>query len=283
MKYLKRYEEIYPEGVPIPICENPEQIDKVVNDIMTNCMPFIRQLRACNLKSDFANGERGFIYHNTQQTPKSIADKTFSKGAVEFKHKSKSKSRNTPYTIVEYMDEKFNQKFNWKARTDALYVHNGELDFLETYGDKYIIFPIGDFKYLWSNKINDLFLYLHGRCSTISGEDWNQYPANINDEDSKKRFNQNYPTKEDIELENDNAKPALEWHDKKDLLEPYIVIDEILNSYQDTHFCNWFQKPHEMMIKADSYYLVKYTNCLIDRLYNEIYNKDSANQIWMKK
>ena len=64
------------------------------------------------------------------------------------------KPKDTHQVVHEMADEWFLKKFGWRARSQGLFVSTKE--YVGLYGDKYIIFPVGDYKYVFSPKVHDL-------------------------------------------------------------------------------------------------------------------------------
>lgn len=66
------------------------------------------------------------------------------------------------------LDDWFNKEFGVRARSTTLFCVGdtklGRAD-IKQYGDLYIILPIGEFKYIWSPKVQDLF-------AKIDDKDW---------------------------------------------------------------------------------------------------------------
>lgn len=65
--------------------------------------------------------------------------------------------KDTPLHIHDKLDDAFNRKFGFKARSNALFV-TGRKGTATGYGKAYMIFPIGKFKYLYNDDIKDLWL-----------------------------------------------------------------------------------------------------------------------------
>jgi hypothetical protein len=64
--------------------------------------------------------------------------------------------KDTPKWAHEMIDADFEKKFKWKPRTQGLFV-TGNDDQADVYGDPYLVFPIGNFKILWSPDVEDLY------------------------------------------------------------------------------------------------------------------------------
>lgn len=50
------------------------------------------------------------------------------------------------------------EKFGFRARSQSVFV-TGSYDDARSYGHPYAIFPIGDFEFIWSPEVGDLFMY----------------------------------------------------------------------------------------------------------------------------
>jgi hypothetical protein len=66
------------------------------------------------------------------------------------------KPTDTPLPIHEFMDNWFYKKFGVKFRSNAMFVTKSRGS-AQIYGDVYIVFPIGEFKYCYSSTIDDLY------------------------------------------------------------------------------------------------------------------------------
>jgi hypothetical protein len=64
----------------------------------------------------------------------------------------------TPEELHNYLDLQFKKKFGWKARSEGVFCSRSRST-TYNYGSPYFVFPIGDYKYLYSNKITDLFVH----------------------------------------------------------------------------------------------------------------------------
>jgi hypothetical protein len=80
---------------------------------------------------------------------------------------------NMPKNVHAFLDELFYDKFGWKPRSSGVFVSSNEME-AKAYGsftkNKVPIFLATDpFKVVWSPKVPDLFVYLHG-YGIISGD-----------------------------------------------------------------------------------------------------------------
>ncbi len=58
--------------------------------------------------------------------------------------------------IHEFADMWFQQHFGWRARSQGTFV-TGRKTEAAAYGHPHLIFPVGEFDYIWSPKIHDLY------------------------------------------------------------------------------------------------------------------------------
>lgn len=58
--------------------------------------------------------------------------------------------------IHSILDELFYKKFGWKPRSKGVFA-TGSRSFAQNYGKPYLFFPSNNFKFIWSNEIQDLW------------------------------------------------------------------------------------------------------------------------------
>lgn len=74
--------------------------------------------------------------------------------------RSDRRPRNVDHKIHDALDAWFEEKFGFKARSETAFVTGSFAD-AKSYGKPYAVFPIGDFKFVWSPEIGDLFFISH--------------------------------------------------------------------------------------------------------------------------
>ena len=67
--------------------------------------------------------------------------------------------RDTPKEVHEYLDKVFKKQFGWNIRSEGVFA-TADLDTAEDYGIPYYFYPSNGFKVVYSDKIEDLTLYL---------------------------------------------------------------------------------------------------------------------------
>ena len=125
--------------------ELPDNFDGIVEIIKRDCKPFLE------------SGLTRLMYRGMRNKTKS-----FMKVPVRQDRKPKSTDRD----IHNLADKWFDEKFGFKARSAAAFV-TGDFNEALDYGALYAIFPIGDFKFVWSKKSFDLFVSLFDLAGTV--------------------------------------------------------------------------------------------------------------------
>lgn len=91
--------------------------------------------------SDIKNSKYVFVRYETH-------------GRTAYKKKVRKDRRpkDTPKMVHEMMDKSLKEKFGWNVRSEGLFVY-GLSD--NTHGG-YLVFPVGDYKFVWSSKFADI-------------------------------------------------------------------------------------------------------------------------------
>jgi hypothetical protein len=69
------------------------------------------------------------------------------------------KPKDMDYNIHELYDKAFYDKFGWKARSEGVFATTDHYDVKIAYGTPYYFWPFDGFKFIWSNRIKDLYNY----------------------------------------------------------------------------------------------------------------------------
>jgi len=77
----------------------------------------------------------------------------------KIKSRKDRKPRDTPFYVHKRIDEMFKKYFGWYVRSEGIFT-SPDSDDLEDYGDIYIFVPVGDFQYIWSREVKDLYTEL---------------------------------------------------------------------------------------------------------------------------
>jgi hypothetical protein len=125
--------------------EEKKNIEVIWDKLTKDCMSFLKELKNSNSK------RKQFFYRGTT---KKIAG-----NITKIKTRNDRKPRNTPEEIHNYLDKEFLKKFGWKARSEGVFTTSHSRT---GYGESYIFFPIGKYKYIFSTQILDLYSHLGG-------------------------------------------------------------------------------------------------------------------------
>jgi len=141
------------------------------------------------------------------------------------------KPKDTSKSQHELMDNVMNDKFGWHPRSEGLFC-SGDMMSTTDYGVPYMIFPIGDYRYVWNPKVKDSFL------DTSNFSSWWVQLLSIAIED--KFLN----------------KFIMEKSTKK-----------MLKGYIDTGLSNALRRDNEVMVECKEYYAIRAES--IHSVYND--------------
>jgi len=146
------------------------------------------------------------------------------------------------WELHNLFDNEFYKKFGWKARSNSIFC-TGLEDIAMTYGMGYIVFPIGNFKYLWSMEAKDLYIYclqnfiidhkhLEGQAFTTVA----------------KKFNGSKVIQSETEIELERL-----------VKEKQKKIDKVMKSYKTTGLNEAIDSGSEIMINCKEYYALHHS------------------------
>jgi hypothetical protein len=120
---------------------SPEQLNILINDIQNLVKPSF--IKACKASIRLC-------VRNTKKSP-FISVNEFGK---ILKTRTDRKPMDMFQDLHDSLDDAFQKKFGWKARSNVVFASPVSLGI---YGKPYYFFPIGPYKYIWSEKIEDLY------------------------------------------------------------------------------------------------------------------------------
>lgn len=77
------------------------------------------------------------------------------------KNRYRESPSNSSKTLHDAANRILKDKFGWQPRMEGLFV-SGDVDMAQSYGYEHLVFPKGDFKFVWSPEIQDLYFYSKG-------------------------------------------------------------------------------------------------------------------------
>ena len=244
--------------------------DEITFLLKRDCAPYLKQLK----------GIKNFIYRGTNHQVERIR---------KFKARENRTPTDTDIRVHNMLDSIFRKKFGWKARSEGVFTSSDTN--LPDYGTTYLFFPIGQFKYLWSPKIDDLYGYLDGQdiyYNYIENNIWNPPYENWDElygeggtgtyeydgidighfpnytealDYIKDKFKEEEPLRGTLEWIPDVSEDAyhqeLEERLEQDLeqdLEDFLYT--IIDGYKSNDLKGAIKSKHEIMFKCKEYYLV---------------------------
>lgn len=198
-----------------------EQLFKMVSAIHKNCQPFITKALLPQLPKIVTFLFRGSSYDG------------------EFKERDVRTDREPSdiHPIIHNdINSRIQKKFGWPARSAGLFT-TGDVTSAYDYGEPYVIMPIGNFKYLWSPVIEDLYDY-------------------INKDLSIRHVAGNYSNPKDINplINNYFSSHSKYSSDPQASYEKYL--DKLVSTYTDKDIIKGILSKNEVMIGCSSYYKV---------------------------
>jgi len=117
-----------------------EFLERELPNLTVDCGKFLKEIRY---------GRHGFLYRGRGD----LQIEKYKKFASRVN--SGRKPMNTSPEIHTYINNKFKGIFKWWVR-NGVFASAGK-DTAEFYGQVYLFFPIGDYKYVWSPEVRDLY------------------------------------------------------------------------------------------------------------------------------
>jgi hypothetical protein len=115
-------------------------------------------------------------------------------GLLKVKSRVNREPSDTPEELHNYVNTQFKKKFGWNVRSEGVFTAKNKR-IANNYGVPHAFFPIGDYKYVYSNKAGDLYTHFE------DGADFNMYI--LKDKEKIKKHFINYSFKQKYEREYD--------------------------------------------------------------------------------
>lgn len=194
------------------INENTIELGDVFSRIEKECAPFLKEWRSSY------NSALPIRYSE------SLTGKPFGKARV----RKRREPSDTPKNVHRMLDDLFLKYHGWKARSEGLFCLGRWLNSQEkSSSDHFYIFPIGDYKYLCSTDIKDLYVVL----GNIAYDNFHR--SNIRELST-----------------NINKDPEL-YKNFYDILEGMVRY-----SYKDDDLAGALKSKAEVMFKCDNYWYI---------------------------
>ena len=259
------------------------KFEVIWKSLWKECQPFLKEIKK------MGGQKHHFIWRGTDNT---IGD---------FKRVKPRKNRypkDTPQELHEKIDSAFYQKFKWYPRSEGVFT-SGSKGQAKAYGTRYLFFPVGKYKFIWSNDIDDLYSrfenegHAHEFDEGDANYDWEwkygegkegTWYYDDNDTDEHDYGAAEDEVKENILDDPDDFDDSLMGWQPDIQFEEYIdeirrdyedrqedIISGSLSTYTDKDLKKAISYGHEITFKCKSYYLVdeKYIHILEDYIKNK--------------
>jgi hypothetical protein len=104
-----------------------------------------------------------------------VGSATFDQRFVRKKVRQDRKPKDAIPERSEYLDKILDFKFGWKPRSEGLFV-TSSFQIAQEYGMMFLVFPVGNFKYVWNKGYKDFLPVIGSRYSNtavkVSFEEW---------------------------------------------------------------------------------------------------------------
>lgn len=130
------------------LIEDEKGLAHYIPKIQAECKPFLKDIRnaAGSLFRDDTKNRNKPIWKKVTRTDRAPLD--------------------TPQDIHDELDLWFQDEFGWRARSEGLFCW--PLKFTSQWTvNKWLVFPAGKYKYIWSDKVDDLWATLGGYGSNL--------------------------------------------------------------------------------------------------------------------
>jgi len=134
------------------------KVEELFSVLEKGCKPF---------KNEIGGGEVTYAYRGSKDIKKIWEIKV---------PRSDRKPKDMPVWMQKALDDVFEKDWGWRPRLQGVFA-TGDDDQASGYGEEYIFVPIGNFEYLWSTAIDDLFTelcinndfsYMHGDSKKLA-------------------------------------------------------------------------------------------------------------------
>lgn len=150
MKFLKTFESFDSEMTAEEVYEILKRDCPEYLDLLRNCTIDDGELYDLNDEIEsrtYYEREIPMLYRGTRAKTDDI---------LSIEPRELRRAKDTNQKISDEIDDKFESVYNIRPRQSGVFT-TPVRDVASHYGNSYLFFPIGDFDYIWSNEIDDLF------------------------------------------------------------------------------------------------------------------------------
>lgn len=199
-----------------------DDFSHIVETIKQHCQPYIEILKQNNGECLFRGSNSGKAYPGHIKLIKPNLTRI---------------PLDTPIPIHNFLNDKFQSKFHFPYRNGIF--ATGNQPRAAGYGSVSVLFPVGELKFIWSPKIEDLFAAID---TTIAN---NRYGKEV--DSNEERLDNTMP------VDDYNNKPLLD------------KLNQYINTYKNSDLINATESEHEVMFANDCYMVSIYDYGVIVR------------------
>lgn len=249
MKFLKTFESF----------DSEMSVEEIYEMLKRDCTKYLELLKSCTIVDTELHKEVPMLYRGVRARTEDI---------MSMKVRENRRSKDTDQAISDEIDDKFEQELGIRPRSTGVFTI-GNSDIASHYGNSYLFFPIGDFKYIWSDRIADLFDELRMPSDKLySWYLWeidSYYKENIIDSEVRSKFELHhheaipmYNGKEVSMNDVDKFKEKFEEEMDSFLSEEKAKwMNELIDAYKvDEGLCEVIKSRTEITFLCDEYYIV---------------------------
>jgi hypothetical protein len=126
------------------LTEDEQARQKMVDMIKRDCQPFL------NVMAPILGTDKGFVRRTSRNVP----------FITKLIPRTDRKPTDTDLETSLAFDDAFMDKFGWKGRSEGVFTYPADLKTIKFNFN--LFYPIGEFKYIWSPKVRDLYLSISG-------------------------------------------------------------------------------------------------------------------------
>lgn len=194
---------------------NEEDIESLIEKLEKDCKPFLEKVKNLN----------NILVRQSKKAPKGLYD-------LKTVHINRN-PRDTPIFLHKKIDNYLEKKYGWKARSNGLFCWSTKkLSKVEKNPRVALVFPIGNFDFLWNPEVSDLYQLL----VDISLDLHYRRPEHLDkDKDFEKLWNA-------------------------------LLEDKTLDEYTNKNLEKALQTENEIIINCDRYYYVNMESEFLQKL-----------------
>jgi hypothetical protein len=214
------------------INEEDNEPDRIIRLLKTDCKPFLKEYTG------------RFLYRGSSNTYGDI-EKVIPK--------KNRRPLDTPLELHNIWNNAFKKKFGWNVRSEGVFVTGDDFQAGEFGAYVYLVFPIGEFKYVWSSKYKDISADTSTDNDEISIYEYFLDRKHKHEMEIKKIWFKENRFKTFNRQEFDEWKKKREADIHKDIV---MRTEDMINSFTDRNFKKAIKSGNEISIKCDAYYMV---------------------------